>query len=416
VLEGAQDADWSPDGKDLAVCRVVGNRSRLEYPIGKVLYEAAGWLRNVRVSPDGKLLAFVDCPQRGNTDGQLKVIDTSGKVRLAGPYLRNRNGPISWTPNGDALWFGGIEAITLDGKARIVWSSPSGAVQDVARDGRVLFVEAVSRRELVGFGRDGAAHNLTALNWSFPSDISRDGETVLFYEQLRTPPGMYVRKIDGSPAVRLADGEGYGISPDGRWVIGIKPPNRGTIFLVPTGAGEPRTIDLQGVQFGWGNWFPDGKRILISGNEPGHGSRLFVVDLAGGAPKPISPEGVVFVGQAVSPDGKSIAAWGPDGRIAVYPAEPGEARPIPGITPEDVPIRWSADGRSLYVTRLSALPGIIDLVDVTTGQRTEWKRFQPPDPSGVEQAGPAMIAPDGSTYVYSFRRNLGDLFLATGMK
>ncbi|HYX22496.1 MAG TPA: protein kinase, partial [Thermoanaerobaculia bacterium] len=87
VLEGAQDADWSPDGKELAVCRVVGNRSRLEYPIGKVLYEAPGWLRNVRVSPDGKLLAFVDCAQRGNTDGQLKVVDTAGKLRFAGPYL-----------------------------------------------------------------------------------------------------------------------------------------------------------------------------------------------------------------------------------------------------------------------------------------------------------------------------------------
>ena len=170
------------------------------------------------------------------------------------------------------------------------------------------------------------------------------------------------------------------------------------------------------VQFGWGNWFPDGKRILISGNEAGHGSRLFVDDLSGGAPKAISPEGVGFVAQVISPDGKSIAAKGPDGRIAIYSTEGGAPRPVPGINPEDLPIRWSADGRSLYVGKMSALPGIIDLVDVATGRRTEWKRFQPADPSGIEQAGPPMIAPDGSTYVYSFRRNLGDLFLATGMR
>src|SRR5262249_17079159 len=148
------------------------------------------------------------------------------------------------------------------------------------------------RRELVGFGRDGVAHNLTALNWSFPGDISRDGDTVLFYEQLRMPPGIYVRKIDGSPAVRLADGEGYGISPDGKWVIGIKPPDRRTLHVIPMGAGEPRSIDLGDFEFGWGNWFPDGQRILVSGNERGHGSRLFVVDVAGGAPRAISPEGV----------------------------------------------------------------------------------------------------------------------------
>ena len=80
----------------------------------------------------------------------------------------------------------------------------------------MLLAESTARRELVGFGRDGAPRNLTALNWSFPSDISADGNTVLFYEQIRQPPGVYVRKLDGSPAVRLADGEGYGFSPDGR--------------------------------------------------------------------------------------------------------------------------------------------------------------------------------------------------------
>jgi eukaryotic-like serine/threonine-protein kinase len=416
ILESAQDADWSPDGKDLAVSRVVGNRSRLEYPVGKVLYESPGWIRGVRVSPDGTRLAFVDCPQRGNTDGTLKVMDTTGKLKLNGPYLRNRNGPLAWTPKGTEIWFGGIEAMSLDGSVRTVWSSPSGTLQDLARDGRVLFDESVSRRELVGFGRDGVAHNLTALNWSFPSDISKDGDTVLFYEQIRTPPGMYVRRIDGSPSVRLADGEGYGISPDGRWVIGIKPPDRRTLHIVPTGTGEPRTIDLGAFQFGWGNWFPDGKRILISGNETGHGSRLFVLDAVGGTPRAISPEGVSFVGQAISPDGKSIAARGPDGRIAIYPVDGGPARPVPGLGPEDVPARWTADGRSIYVSKLSDLPGIIDVVDVVTGRRTEWKRFNPSDPTGVEQAGPAMIAPDASTYVYSYRRVLGDLFLATGMR
>ncbi len=37
---------------------LVGNRSRLEYPIGKVLYEAAGWVSLARVSPDGRMVAF----------------------------------------------------------------------------------------------------------------------------------------------------------------------------------------------------------------------------------------------------------------------------------------------------------------------------------------------------------------------
>ena len=35
VLEGVLDADWSRDAKDLAVVHVVGDRYRLEYPIGQ---------------------------------------------------------------------------------------------------------------------------------------------------------------------------------------------------------------------------------------------------------------------------------------------------------------------------------------------------------------------------------------------
>jgi Tol biopolymer transport system component/predicted Ser/Thr protein kinase len=416
VLESAQDADWSPDGKDLAVCRVVGNRSRLEYPIGKVLYQSAGWVRNIRISPDGRLLAFIDCPQRGNNDGHLKIMDTSGRLRITGPFVSG-SGALVWSPKGGEVWFGGIQAISLDGKVRPVWISPLATVEDLSRDGRVLLVESTGRRELAGFGRDGAPHNLTALNWSFPSDISADGETVLFYEQIRQPPGVYVRKLDGSPAVRLADGEGYGLSPDGRWALTVKIPERSSITLVPTGAGEPKTLAIGNLTVLWANWFPDGRRILINGNEPGRGSRLFVQNLSGGNPRPITPEGVSLTSQSVSPDGRFIVARGPDGRITVYPAEPGsEPRSVPGLEPEDIPIRWAADGRSIYVTRLSALPGIIDVVNIATGIRTKWKQFQPVDPSGVEQAGPAMISPDGTTYVYSYRRVLGDLFLATGMR
>jgi Tol biopolymer transport system component len=227
-----------------------------------------------------------------------------------------------------------------------------------------------------------------------------------------------VRKLDGSPAVRLAEGEGYGFSPDGRFALTVKLPERRPIILVPTGVGESKSLDVGNITFAWANWFPDGKRILVNGREGGKGGpRLFVLDVAGGAPKPISSEGVSILGQSISPDGRSIVARQPDGRVAIYPADGnGEPRPVPGLEPEEVPMRWTPDGRSIYVTRLAALPGVIDVVEIATGRRTKWKEFQPVDASGVEQAGPAMISPDGTTYVYSFRRVLGDLFLATGMK
>jgi Tol biopolymer transport system component len=188
------------------------------------------------------------------------------------------------------------------------------------------------------------------------------------------------------------------------------------IALVPTGAGEPTLLPKSEINFQAATWFPDGRRILICGNEPGHGARLFIQDVAGGKPRAITPEGVSFVFHAVSPDGKSIVATGTDRRIDLYPVEPGEPRPLPGSEPEDIPLRWTPDGSSIFVYRPSAPPLRVEKLDVKTGRRTLWKEIRPPDPSGVEQVGPIQIAPDEKSYVYSYRRVLGELYLVTGIR
>jgi hypothetical protein len=42
IAANAWAADWSPNGKDLAVIRFVDGRFRLEYPLNKVLVESSG--------------------------------------------------------------------------------------------------------------------------------------------------------------------------------------------------------------------------------------------------------------------------------------------------------------------------------------------------------------------------------------
>ena len=216
--------------------------------------------------------------------------------------------------------------------------------------------------------------------------------------------------------MRLADGESFGLSPDGRWALTVKTPERRKVVIVPTGAGEPRAIDLGQLTCGWANWFPDGKRVLLGASEPGRGSRLYILDIEAGRTRPITPEGVVIAAQSVSPDGRSIFARSPEGRFAIYPSEPGEPRPIPWLGPDEVPLRWTADGGSIYVTRFSEPPGIVDVDELESGTRSRFTQFDPPDPTGIEIVGPAVIAPDGKSYVYSYRRALDDLYLATGMR
>jgi predicted Ser/Thr protein kinase len=65
ILEEVQWADWAPNGESLAVVRDVGGRNRLEFPIGKVLYETVGWISHPRLSPKGDRIAFLDHPLPG---------------------------------------------------------------------------------------------------------------------------------------------------------------------------------------------------------------------------------------------------------------------------------------------------------------------------------------------------------------
>ncbi|MGA9390022.1 MAG: protein kinase, partial [Candidatus Sulfotelmatobacter sp.] len=80
ILEDVEWADWAPDGNSLAVVRNVGGRDRLEFPIGKVLYETSGgWISYPRVSPKGDLVAFMDHPNQGDDGGSVAIVDLSGR-------------------------------------------------------------------------------------------------------------------------------------------------------------------------------------------------------------------------------------------------------------------------------------------------------------------------------------------------
>ena len=436
VLEHVQWADWSADSSSLVVVRDFGGRNRLEYPVGKPLYETGGWIGHPRFSPKGDLIAFIDHPVQGDDSGSLAVIDLQGnKKTLSGEWFTIQG--VAWSPDGKEIWFtaskSGVDrtlyAITLDGKERMVLRLP-GAVMifDIFKDGRVLLMRASWRRELVGMTADDAKqHDLSWLDYTYPADISTDGKTLLFDEEggggsldYSKSGGfsyaVYVRKTDGSPAVLLGEGGAVSLSPDGKSVVSQTQATPSQLKLLTTGAGEGKALTSDNINHSWAHWFPDGKRLLFSGNEPGKGVKLYVLDTVSGKSQTISPEGVNGTAFLISPDSQSVAAIGPDQKGYLYPVAGGEPRLIPGFNSGEQPITFSSDSKSLYLYQPGELPARVDRLDLQTGKRVLWKELIPSDPAGVETIGPILITPDAKTCIFGYHRMLADLYLVEGLK
>ena len=426
ILENVNDADWSPDGTALAVSRGVSGRNRIEYPIGTVLYESSGQPPlSLRVSPKGDSLAFFEY-DNGVGDYAVTVLDMRGKKRVLSRGWRVA-GNLAWSPKGDEIWFGGskagvnaaLYAVTLENKERTVAEMPSPmALDDITRDGRALGVAADSRMGITFVSRDDKKErDLSWFDGSRIYDISPDGGTILFVELTYGEPrnvAIYLRKTDGSPAVRLGDGNRPALSPDGKWVVCILSDGPKTkLTLLPTGAGEPRTIGVNGMHYERAEWFPDGQRLLIAGNEAGRPLRTFVQELNTNKLTPLTAEGTIAT--RVSPDQKYVTVKGGD-KLSVFPIAGGESRVVGDIEPGESVVRWSADGRSLFVSKV-AEPSIVKVsrLDLATGRRELWKELRTPDPVGVNMRDVAMT-PDGQSFAYSFQRDITTLFLIGGLR
>ncbi len=431
ILEDVVSADWSPDGKELAVIHRVGSRTRLEYPIGKVLYEnARGDLSSVRVSPRGDLVAFLDHPRRDSARGILTVVDRAGKTRvLTSEWARLR--PILWSPTGEEVFFsrwGGRETrgARLTGGTRGAPWIPG--LDDVSREGRFLdtgtALENLRRVVLAHVPVAPGERNLSWLVSSTSADLSHDGQQLLLFENRSDPDQAdaealttFLRKTDGSDAKRLGEGRALALSPDAKWAI-VRHPTDVRLVLLPTGAGEPRSLpggDFLRIRVA--TFFPDGQRILFVGEDKREVARPYIQDIEGGSPKPFGDEGLWAT--LVSPDGRRVAGTTPDGKLWIYPID-GGVRPqrIADILPGDTLVQWGADGKTIYLRGAEEQPLTLYRLDLATGRRERWKELAPPDPTGFQGyatgPGTVRVTPDGRYYAYTYLTDSSRLVLGEG--
>ena len=430
VLESVQQADWAPDGSALAVVRDQDGRNRLEFPPGRVLYETNGHISDPRFSPAGDRIAFFDHPAAGDMKGAVAVVDLSGKMKTLVPVAVRGVWSLAWSPSGKEIWFSAgktgpaaIYGVTLSGEERLVAQAPGHLrIHDVSRDERALVSRTLFEQSCFALAPGEAREReMTWLGWSPPRYLSEDGKTLLFDEEAMPAGANYatcLRRTDGSPVLRLGEGVAIALSPDGRWALSRLPPGDRGYTLLPTGAGEARSLVYSGVDdYRRAAFLPDGSGILFEGRRRGEPVRFFRGSLEGGAPQPVTPPAAGPF--SLSPDGRRIAAYA-GGVPAIFSLEDGtEARvlPIPGATSADVPRRWTPDGRSVYLARPTDVGVQIDRVDIDSGRRIPWKTIVPADRAGAFVA-PAnvQITPDGTAYAYGVIRELSQLYLVEGLK
>lgn len=307
-----------------------------------------------------------------------------------------------------------MRAVNLERKQRLVLEAPGSlTVWDIARDGRVLLTRDEERRAMVGVPPgETTERDLSWFDNAGVADLSDDGRWLLFGDRF----GVYLRATDGSPPIHLGLKNAFAddLSPDGKSVLATSDAGR-QLFVVPSGAGDPQPLAAHGIVVYQGaRWFPDGRRILFSGREAGGDLRSYVQDVTGGPPRALTPENTRAL--SISPDEQWTAAISPGQPISLWPVAGGASRPVPGSQPDERPVTWSADGRSLWLFRRGEIPAHIFQLDIATGRRHLWKTLVPPDPAGVYSIIEFQVTPTGHAYVYSYTRLLSQLYLVRGLK
>ena len=435
VADGVLAADWSADGSEMALILQAEGKYRVEFPRGKPLYESTHPLGYLRIAPHGNAPAFVEFSSVDGDAGWVIAVDRNGKQLLRSVTFISTEG-LAWSPSGEEVWAGAtrtegwaneLVGLGLDGKQRVVLRLPGILrLHDVSRDGRVLLSKESWRSGLQFRGpADKKERDLSWLDYATLRDISADGSLISFddWGSAAGASGLaFLRKTDGSPAIKLGQ---YGepvLSPDTRQVLASNATtaNLAGFALLPTGAGEIQKVNVNGIQETASPGFmPDGKAIYYAGDD-GHGWKMYMQDIPAGTPRAVTPAISVKrnhqEGHILSPDGRTFFArdlseWG-----GLHSLAGGEPRLIPGWLPEDIWVAWAADGRSVYVYNDDKTSAPLYQLDLATGKRELITILAPSDIAGVTTIVNARVTADGKTFGYSFSRELSDLFLVDGVR
>jgi Tol biopolymer transport system component len=434
MAKDVNEADWSPDGRQLAVARRSEHGYQIEYPVGHRVYESPSWISDMRISPDGREIAFIEHPFAGDNFGTVRVVDLHGHAESLTDDLYIAWG-LAWNPLTGEIWYSGVPkhgqegrnvtiyAVSRGRESREVFNTLGGVfLHDIAPDGTLLVTHQNPRRYIVGHV-DGEEINrdLSWFDWSFPMRLSSDGKTLLFEEQGIANGGkftFYLRDTQGGPATRLDEGRARDLSSDGEHVLALSNDKPERVMLVPTGAGSMRDIPVRGVdRFQTVRFLPGEKELLVLGSSGDEETRLWRVGADGGDAQVLSETAVgSWFYMAISPDGSHVVAIDANQVPFICPTDGvTPPHPLPGTESGDLPVHWPSENE-IFVCRRDSKKSDVYAIDLTTGARRFVRSMLPPDPAGVEGVFPILYASDSDSYVFGYKLLLTSLFTVSGVR
>lgn len=352
----------------------------MEFPVGKVLYESAGYLSDLRVSPNGDEVAFMEHPAKFDDRGSVNVVNLQGKMRVLSSGYWGMEG-LAWSANGSSVLFSAtlngsdyvVHEVGINGRERFARMNVGlVTIYDIAPDG----TWAVTQNELpikLAFRAAGSTQDVD-LSWldnALNPILSADAKTLVFTDQSISGGPNYsvcVRSTSGGSITRLGEGLASALSADGRSILACVFSTPPRLMRYPVGAGQAQRLDhgdLENITYA--KWMADGNHVLVSGNTSGKPPRCFVLDPATGTLTPVGPDGI-WEG-VPAPDGKRFIARTQTGYMLCASSGTGDGTPVPSMTPADYMIRWSPDGQAVYTFQRSVLPTPVDKIDIATGKR-----------------------------------------------
>jgi hypothetical protein len=376
------------------------------------------------MSPSGDALAFFDHPFRGDDGGRLQIVDLKGKPVAQSQMWASANG-VAWAPSGKEVLLTASRAgagrslysMSRSGAIRVLAKVPGAlTLHDVSPAGRILISRDNANLAMAGMiGGEHHERDLSWFDWSRAVAISRDGTTLLFDESGEGAGPRYstfIRRLDTGETIKFGEGRAMALSDDGKLVATMPTDDNRSIRVAPVAPGTSKVFGDGKFRYQAVRFFPDSRRLLVTGSEDDSGNRLYIQDLVDGKRTLVETD-MYPATIMLSPDATRMLGKNRDGELAVQALSERQSRALP-VGNKAWTVGWAEDPDTVFVRSVAGLPAVISRFELSTGRLQPWNKVAPTNTEGVSNIASLVMSAAGDSYAYSYHRTLSELYIVDG--